>query len=120
MCARGRETLHSFANFLLREHHIVNNKHNQQTKQQQPQVIDPVAPRYTAILKSVAVPLLLEGVEEKTVKAQKHPKDPSVGEKDVFYSSKIFLEGEDASVLKSGEKVTLVNWGNAVITSVNW
>ena len=82
-------------------------------------MIDPVAPRYTAILKSTAVPLLLEGVSEEKGTAQKHPKNPTVGEKDVFYSSKIYLEGEDADVLKNGEKVTLVNWGNAVITGID-
>lgn len=41
-----------------------------------------------------------------------------VGVKEVWYSSEVLLEGEDAQTLSEGEKVTLVNWGNTRINKV--
>lgn len=41
-----------------------------------------------------------------------------MGQKTVFYSEKVFIEGEDAEILKEGEMVTFINWGNLVITSM--
>ena len=37
-------------------------------------VIDPIAPRYTALEKGSAVPVFISGVTESVVDAQKHPK----------------------------------------------
>ena len=82
-------------------------------------MIDPIAPRYVAITRDGTVPMRLLGVQQHRGTAQKHPKDPSVGMKDVFYGPNILLEAEDAEGLKEGDKVTLINWGNAVITSVS-
>ena len=42
-----------------------------------------------------------------------------VGEKEVWYSSEVLLEGEDTQTLSEGDKVTLVNWGNIIINTVN-
>ena len=81
-------------------------------------MIDPIVPRYAAIAQLDSVKLHLEGVQESKGTAQKHPKNKEVGLKDVFYSSLVLLEGEDASTLKEGDKITLINWGNATITSV--
>ena len=39
--------------------------------------------------------------------------------KEVWYSSRVMLEGEDVQTLKDGEKVTLVNWGNVRINKIN-
>jgi plastocyanin len=45
--------------------------------------------------------------------------DPSVGMKQVHYSSRTYIEGADAETLKVGEKVTFINWGNLIITAIN-
>ena len=45
-----------------------------------------------------------------------HPKNPDVGEKDTFYSKKVFVESADAELFKEKENVTFVNWGNIMIT----
>ena len=85
-------------------------------------MIDPIAPRYVAITRDSVVPMRLLGVKPHRGTAQKHPKDPSVGMKDVFYGPNILLEAEDADGLKEIRergKVTLINWGNAVITRVS-
>ena len=82
-------------------------------------MIDPVAPRYVALTREGTVPMHLPGVEQHRGTAQKHPKDPSVGTKDVFYGPHILLEAEEAEGLKEGDKVTLINWGNAIVTIVS-
>lgn len=41
-----------------------------------------------------------------------------VGEKEVWYSSRLLVEGEDACTLKVNEKVTLINWGNVLIEQI--
>ena len=49
----------------------------------------------------------------------KHPKNPDVGEKEVSYAPRVFIEGADAQTLCEDETVTLINWGNVVITKLN-
>ena len=46
------------------------------------------------------------------------PQNPEVGQKEVWYSQKIFVEGADAETLQEGETVTLLNWGNVLVTKV--
>ena len=43
----------------------------------------------------------------------------AVGEKEVWYSSRVLVEGGDAQMLYVGETVTLLNWGNLVITAID-
>eukprot|EP00731_Ephydatia_muelleri_P022193 Em0014g784a len=82
-------------------------------------VIDPIAPRYTALEKDCIVPLTLEGAKVECKTIPKHPKNPEVGEKKVWLGPKVFLEGADAELLQVGELVTLINWGNVVIKKIN-
>ena len=42
-----------------------------------------------------------------------------MGTKEVFYGPDILVEAEDAEELKEGDKVTLINWGNAIVTAVS-
>jgi len=42
-----------------------------------------------------------------------------VGEKEVWYSSRVLVEGGDAQTLYVGETVTLLNWGNLVIAAID-
>lgn len=84
-------------------------------------VIDPIAPRHTAIVSPVK--LHLEGSEvPQTPKIEmklKHKKNPDVGEKKVIYYKDILIDEEDAKLLSEGEEVTLMDWGNAIITKKN-
>lgn len=81
-------------------------------------VIDPVAPRHTAVINPVKVHL--EGAEvPQTPKVEmklKHKKNPAVGEKKVIFSKDIVIDKEDADVLEDGEEFTLMDWGNVIIT----
>ncbi|XP_054248728.1 bifunctional glutamate/proline--tRNA ligase [Indicator indicator] len=82
-------------------------------------VIDPVAPRYTALLKDAVVPVNIPEAQEEMKEVAKHPKNADVGLKPVWYGSKVLIEGADAETLTEGEVVTFINWGNIVITKLN-
>lgn len=45
-------------------------------------------------------------------------KNPNLGNKILYKSRLLYIESEDAATLIVGEKVTLMNWGNAVVTSI--
>lgn len=81
-------------------------------------IIDPVTPRYTAIVKSTAVKLVIENGPE-TIEAKSHPlhpKNDSIGSKAVIYGKELWIESDDAKAIEEGEKITLMKWGNVTIT----
>ncbi|NWW92583.1 SYEP ligase, partial [Rhynochetos jubatus] len=82
-------------------------------------VIDPVAPRYTALLKDAVVPVNIPEAQEEMKEVAKHPKNADVGLKPVWYGSRVLIEGADAETLTEGEVVTFINWGNITITKLN-
>ncbi|XP_042330475.1 bifunctional glutamate/proline--tRNA ligase isoform X4 [Sceloporus undulatus] len=82
-------------------------------------VIDPVAARFTALLKNEVVVVNIPGAQEEVKEVAKHPKNAEVGLKPVWYSSKVLIEGADAETLTEGEMVTFINWGNIIITKIH-
>lgn len=81
-------------------------------------VIDRIAPRFTA-LEGDLIPVCIAGAKEEATTAQKHPKDPSIGEKVVWRAPRVFIEAVDAADLKEGENATFINWGNIMIKKIN-
>ena len=82
--------------------------------------IDPVAARYTAIPKHDAVIATVHGVDEtSSADKPKHNKNAALGTKKVLFSKQILLSQEDAASFKPNEEITLMNWGNAIITSLS-
>jgi glutamyl/glutaminyl-tRNA synthetase len=81
-------------------------------------VIDPLAPRHTALLEKGLVPLKIKGQKTESVKVPLHPKNADVGEKDVWLSSDCWLELADTQSLTEGEKITLMDYGNVRITKL--
>jgi len=81
-------------------------------------VIDPIAPRYNALQKDSVVPVTVAGANESQQMYPAHPKNASIGEKQVYYSPSVLIEGEDAASMKEGDLVTFINWGNLRITGV--
>lgn len=85
-------------------------------------VIDPIAPRHTAILKENAVVAKLtgEGTPDKIITEEKpkHKKNPDVGKKPVLYGPEVYIDQEDAQTLKQDEEITLMDWGNAFVESI--
>ncbi|XP_069029580.1 bifunctional glutamate/proline--tRNA ligase isoform X1 [Embiotoca jacksoni] len=82
-------------------------------------VIDPVAPRYTALSSSYVVPVSVPEATEEMKEVARHPKNAEVGMKDVWYGPKVLVEGADAETFTEGEIVTFINWGNLIITKIN-
>ncbi|XP_054900914.1 bifunctional glutamate/proline--tRNA ligase isoform X2 [Poeciliopsis prolifica] len=82
-------------------------------------VIDPVAPRYTALSSSYVVPVSVPEATEEMKEVAKHPKNEEIGLKEVWFGPRVLIEGADAETLTEGETVTFINWGNLVITKIN-
>ncbi|KAM9568159.1 bifunctional glutamate/proline--tRNA ligase-like [Salvelinus alpinus] len=82
-------------------------------------VIDPVAPRYTALSGSYSVPVVIPEAPEEMKMAVKHPKNTEVGMKAVWYGPRVLVEGADAETFTEGETVTFINWGNIIITKIH-
>ena len=82
-------------------------------------IIDPIAPRYTALSEEKLVPVTLSGIDCEEMKEQQlHPKNKEVGTKQVAYCKVILIEQQDAVLLKEDESVTLINWGNCIIKKI--
>uniref|UniRef100_A0A915AYC0 glutamate--tRNA ligase n=1 Tax=Parascaris univalens TaxID=6257 RepID=A0A915AYC0_PARUN len=83
-------------------------------------VIDPIAPRYTALsTNEQLVPVTVQ--DQKDVQSKDvslHPKRDDIGEKTIWYSGKVFVEKVDAQEMKHGDTVTFINWGNMKIADV--
>lgn len=81
-------------------------------------IIDPFVPRYTAIASaSKALIVLTNGPKESKWETHPlHPKDKTIGNKTIEYASRLYAEQGDVQDLAVGEKVTLMKWGNAVVT----
>ncbi|EGE00110.1 glutamyl-tRNA synthetase [Trichophyton tonsurans CBS 112818] len=82
--------------------------------------IDPIASRYTAIMRKDMVYAQVNGVGDSPLvkQKQKHPKSPNLGLRDVVYSSKIFLDQDDALSFLPNEEITLMGWGNAIVRDI--
>lgn len=82
--------------------------------------IDPIAPRFTAIEVNHAVHATVNGAGAlHTKQCLKHRKVEALGYKDVVFGSEILLEQVDAKALEIGQEITLMNWGNAIVTTIN-
>lgn len=79
--------------------------------------IDPIAPRYTAIVAKDKVTCTVVGAPEapRTEEKDLHAKNPEVGKKKVVYSKTIIIDQEDAQSFDNDEEITLMNWGNAIV-----
>ncbi|TPX63115.1 glutamate---tRNA ligase [Spizellomyces sp. 'palustris'] len=83
-------------------------------------VIDPIAPRHTALdLKNITpVNVVGETVEPHTKEMPKHKKNPDVGTKLTTFSGELYLAFDDAKALEVGEEVTFMDWGNVIVESI--
>ncbi|XP_055373827.1 bifunctional glutamate/proline--tRNA ligase [Condylostylus longicornis] len=82
-------------------------------------VIDPIAPRYTALEISNHVVINVAGTEKGVFSVNAHPKNDDVGKKLVHYGPRILIDYVDAEMLKENENATFINWGNLKIKKIN-
>jgi glutamyl-tRNA synthetase len=82
--------------------------------------IDNIAPRYSAICEETAVVLNLDnfdgGDNISCGTKPLHDKNPDLGNKAVQFGKKVYIEKGDAKDFKVGDKITLMKWGNAIVT----
>jgi len=83
-------------------------------------ILDPITPRFTALsAESLCLLELENGPEHATTQTQPlHQKNASLGTKEVHYFTRALLELADAETVQPGEKITLMKWGNVVVSSV--
>ncbi|XP_050354067.1 bifunctional glutamate/proline--tRNA ligase [Nymphalis io] len=82
-------------------------------------VIDPIAPRYTA-LEMNPVPVNLSGLsEDSSLVVALHPKNPLVGTKTLTVTKRLLIDQVDAKTLKEGENATFINFGNVMIDKIH-
>jgi len=83
------------------------------------QIIDPKIPRYFAVRKENVVILELDGPHSpERAEVLKHRKNPELGKKAITRCKHVYIEQEDAQSLSKNEEVTLMDWGNIVITDI--
>ena len=81
--------------------------------------VDPIAPRYTAIVSDSAVRLVIDNVED-SIQAKSvplHPKNEALGTKALICGKTVWIERDDADSIEIGEKVALRNYGKIQVTS---
>lgn len=87
-------------------------------------IIDPIAPRYVALIGDHLCRVSVVGGEGCPEVAElrelpRHKKNPQIGTKQMAFSSNLFMEQADVATLKVGDEFTLMDWGNAIVESVN-
>lgn len=82
-------------------------------------VIDPIAPRFTALEIENRVVVNVAGAKLQSTQVPAHPKNADVGMKTVWVGPKILIDYADAECLKEGENATFINWGNLMIKKIN-
>ena len=82
------------------------------------QIIDPVAPRHTALVKLGLISAELEGVDTTKETKPLHPKNSDVGTKVSYIAGKVLLQMSDAAKFTVGDKVTLMDYGNVEVKSI--
>jgi glutamyl-tRNA synthetase len=82
-------------------------------------IIDPIAPRYVALCGDHLCRVrVIDELESELRPLPRHKKNPLLGEKQVAYSSHLFMEQADVSGLKIGDEFTLMDWGNAIVEGI--
>ncbi|KAH8042832.1 hypothetical protein HPB51_025884 [Rhipicephalus microplus] len=82
-------------------------------------VIDPVAPRHTAVEEQDFVVVDVPGLKEDRLQVAVHPKNPALGEREVVVAQHLLVDQVDAQAMKAGDNVTFIGLGNLKIKSVD-
>jgi len=83
-------------------------------------IIDPICPRYSAVKIEKASRIVIENgpKEPEVVTVPMNKLNLALGERPLWKSNNVLVDFIDAdTLLKVGEKVTLMNWGNVLIKS---
>ena len=84
--------------------------------------LDPISRRFTALNNERRATVTIVNADEidlTTETVPMHPKNKEAGSKPLYKSANLLLEPDDAELLKEGEKITLMKWGNFVIETIS-
>lgn len=85
-------------------------------------VIDPIAPRYTALECVLAGPVRVHvtgtTANHETVEVPLHPKNADVGVKRQHQGHRLWIDYADAELLRVDEFATFIGWGNMLVRNV--
>ena len=81
-------------------------------------VIDPIAPRYSAVERADSVIVNISDDVNGTLEVALHPKNAELGKREVPLGKQILIDQTDAQSMKESENVTFINWGNLLITGI--
>lgn len=62
--------------------------------------------------------MTVSGAKNECITVQNHPKDASIGTKQVRVGPNVLIEKVDAETLVEGQNATFINWGNLLIKKV--
>lgn len=84
-------------------------------------VIDPIATRLTAVNteRMIAAHISNGPAQMYFESKSRHPKQPALGTRPVAFSSTILLDQADGMTFALGEEITLMKWGNAIVTQID-
>jgi glutamyl/glutaminyl-tRNA synthetase len=81
-------------------------------------IISKMCPRAMSIALDAKVDLTIDGVESGSIQAPILPSDPSKGSRTLAIGPRMWIAYDDANLLSIGEKVTLLHWGNLIVTAI--
>eukprot|EP00300_Choanocystis_sp_HF-7_P010496 c16976_g1_i2.p1 GENE.c16976_g1_i2~~c16976_g1_i2.p1 ORF type:complete len:525 (+),score=145.29 c16976_g1_i2:3-1577(+) len=87
-------------------------------------VLDPIVPRYTALLKENLCHVTVTNYSKyhseqfEFVTKSAHPKHDNSGKRVIVLAKDLWLEQADAASLEVKQKITLMNWGNATVEDI--
>lgn len=83
--------------------------------------LDPVIPRHVAVDEKDRVVCQVTGgpAAPYSEDKPKHPKNPSLGNRAIRFSSQVLLDQVDLAACSEGEEITLMNWGNAFVRKIS-
>ncbi|KAH9378226.1 hypothetical protein HPB48_011246 [Haemaphysalis longicornis] len=82
-------------------------------------VIDPVAPRHTAVEEKDAVVVDVPGLKEERLQVAVHPKNADLGQRELVVAPQLLVDQVDAQAMKPGDNVTFIGLGNLRIKDVS-
>lgn len=84
-------------------------------------IIDPVAPRHTAVdaANAVVVSLANGPAQPEAEQKPKHKKNAEIGNKTVLFANSVLVDQADAASFLEGEEVTFMDWGNVIIDKIH-
>lgn len=81
-------------------------------------IIDKIVPRLSCVQDDYKILQLDNITSNEIVEVDLHPKNCYLGEKNIYRNSKLIINTYDADCISVGEEISLLHYGNVLITSI--